>query len=148
VHVKIFLDGEEEQGSPHLRSILEAHKDLLQADLWLFGDGPVHQSRRPQLYFGVRGVLGLEMTVYGPIRALHSGHYGNWAPNPAVLAAELLASMRDAEGRILIPASTPACGRSRRRKRRRSPRFRRWRASSETPWRSGVPRAASDWPTA
>ncbi len=103
VNVKIFLDGEEEQGSPHLRSILEAHKDLLKADLWLFGDGPVHQSRRQQLYFGVRGVLGLEMTVYGPMRALHSGHYGNWAPNPAVMAAELLASMRDSEGRILIP---------------------------------------------
>ncbi|HET9298312.1 MAG TPA: M20/M25/M40 family metallo-hydrolase [Candidatus Polarisedimenticolaceae bacterium] len=103
VNVKIFLDGEEEQGSPHVRSILEAHKDLLEADLWLFGDGPVHQSRRPQLYFGVRGVLGLEMTVYGPMRALHSGHYGNWAPNPAVMAAELLASMRDSEGRILIP---------------------------------------------
>ena len=103
VHVKVFLDGEEEQGSPHLRSILEAHKDLLKADLWLFGDGPVHPTRRPQLFFGVRGITGVEITVYGPARALHSGHYGNWAPNPAVLAAELLTSLRDSDGRILIP---------------------------------------------
>jgi acetylornithine deacetylase/succinyl-diaminopimelate desuccinylase-like protein len=103
VNVKIFLDGEEERGSPHLRSVLEANKDLLKADLWLFGDGPVHQSRRPQLFFGVRGVTGLEITVYGPARPLHSGHYGNWAPNPAWLAAELVASLRDAEGRILVP---------------------------------------------
>ena len=103
VHVKVFLDGEEEQGSPHLRAILEGNKELLKADLWLFGDGPVHQTRRPQLFFGVRGITGVEITVYGPARALHSGHYGNWAPNPAALATELFASMRDPEGRILIP---------------------------------------------
>ncbi|HUO85471.1 MAG TPA: M20/M25/M40 family metallo-hydrolase, partial [Thermoanaerobaculia bacterium] len=60
------------------------------------------QSRRGQVVFGVRGVEGLEMTVYGPARALHSGHYGNWAPNPAARLAELLASMRDGEGRITI----------------------------------------------
>jgi acetylornithine deacetylase/succinyl-diaminopimelate desuccinylase-like protein len=55
------------------------------------------------LYFGARGVLGVEATLYGPIRALHDGHYGNWAPNPAVMAATLIAQMRDDEGRILIP---------------------------------------------
>ncbi|PYQ57755.1 MAG: hypothetical protein DMF53_21860 [Acidobacteria bacterium] len=56
-----------------------------------------------QLYFGARGVAGLELTVYGPIRPLHSGHYGNWAPNPAVELAHLIAELRDEEGRILIP---------------------------------------------
>ena len=103
VNVKLFFDGEEEQGSPHLEAILRANKELLKSDLWLIGDGPVHPSRRPQLYFGARGDSGLEMTVYGPIKAMHSGHYGNWVPNPAVMAAEIVASLRDSEGRILVP---------------------------------------------
>ena len=102
VNLKFFLEGEEEAGSPNLRSMLETHRALLGADLWLFCDGPVHQTRRPQVVFGVRGTMGLELTVYGPTRQLHSGHYGNWAPNPAVLLTDLIASMRDADGRITI----------------------------------------------
>ena len=102
VNLKFFLEGEEEAGSPHLREMLRAHARLLAADAWIFGDGPVDQSRRRQVVFGVRGVMGAELTVYGPIRPLHSGHYGNWAPNPAVMLAQLLASMRDDEGRVLI----------------------------------------------
>ena len=86
VNLKFFFDGEEEAGSAHVRAILEREKDLLRADVWLFADGPVHQSRRMQVVFGARGDMGLEMTVYGPARALHSGHYGNWAPNPAARA--------------------------------------------------------------
>jgi acetylornithine deacetylase/succinyl-diaminopimelate desuccinylase-like protein len=82
VNVKFFFEGEEEAGSPHLRALLERHKALLAADAWLFADGPVHQSRRQQLVFGVRGVTGFDLTTYGPLRPLHSGHYGNWAPNP------------------------------------------------------------------
>ena len=102
VNVKVFLDGEEEAGSEHLEEIVAAHRELLASDVWLFGDGPVHQSRAMQVVFGVRGVTGLEMTVYGPRRPLHSGHYGNWAPNPAVMLTHLLASMRDPEGDITI----------------------------------------------
>jgi acetylornithine deacetylase/succinyl-diaminopimelate desuccinylase-like protein len=102
VNVKFFFEGEEEAGSPHLGAILEKYKDLLAADLWLIADGPVHQSRRLQLYYGVRGVMGLELTTYGPARPLHSGHYGNWAPNPLVTLTHLLASLRDEEGHILI----------------------------------------------
>jgi acetylornithine deacetylase/succinyl-diaminopimelate desuccinylase-like protein len=81
---------------------LRAHAGRLVSDGWIFGDGPVHQSRRPQVVFGVRGVMGAELTVYGPARPLHSGHYGNWAPNPSMMLSHLLASMRDAEGRITI----------------------------------------------
>jgi acetylornithine deacetylase/succinyl-diaminopimelate desuccinylase-like protein len=62
----------------------------------------VHQSRRPQVVFGVRGVMGVELTVFGPAKALHSGHYGNWAPNPAARLANLLAGMRDGDGRVLV----------------------------------------------
>lgn len=103
VNVRIVWEGEEEAGSPHLAAALAAHRDLLKADLWLIGDGPVHQSRRPTISFGARGVMGLDMTLYGPVRALHDGHYGNWVPNPAVMAANLVASLRDDEGNILIP---------------------------------------------
>ncbi|MEY4964465.1 MAG: hypothetical protein RL274_48 [Pseudomonadota bacterium] len=103
VNIKVFWEGEEERSSPHLAEILRSHKDELGADLWLIGDAPVHQSRAPTLYFGARGNLGLEATVYGPLRALNDGHYGNWVPNPAVMAAELIAQLRDSEGRILIP---------------------------------------------
>lgn len=102
VNIKIFLEGEEEAGSPHLKAMLERYKPLLAADVWFFGDGPVHQSRQMQILFGVRGVMGLNATVYGPSRALHSGHYGNWAPNPGMLLNEMIASMRDANGKILI----------------------------------------------
>ena len=102
VNVKFFFEGEEEAGSGHLRPLLERYADLLRADVWLFGDGPVHQSRRQQVVFGVRGVTGVELTVYGPARALHSGHYGNWAPNPIVLLSHLVSSMRSDDGRITI----------------------------------------------
>jgi acetylornithine deacetylase/succinyl-diaminopimelate desuccinylase-like protein len=103
VNLKLFLEGEEEAGSPHLPALLARQRERLAADLMLLCDGPVHQSRRMQLYFGARGITDVEITVYGPLRALHSGHYGNWAPNPAVLLAHLVAGLRDADGRILIP---------------------------------------------
>jgi acetylornithine deacetylase/succinyl-diaminopimelate desuccinylase-like protein len=103
VNVKVLWEGEEEAGSPHLGDILRANQAALAADLIMIGDGPVHQSRRPMIYFGARGVMQLDATIYGPIRALHDGHYGNWVPNPASMAANLIAQMRDDEGRILIP---------------------------------------------
>jgi acetylornithine deacetylase/succinyl-diaminopimelate desuccinylase-like protein len=102
VNLKFFFEGEEEAGSPHLRSFLERYRDQLDADLWIFCDGPVHQTRLPQVVYGVRGVMGMGITTYGATRVLHSGHYGNWSPNPAVMLVQLLASMRDDEGRILI----------------------------------------------
>jgi acetylornithine deacetylase/succinyl-diaminopimelate desuccinylase-like protein len=103
VNLKVLWEGEEEAGSPHLSAILQAHGSQLHCDLLLIGDGPVHQSETPTLYFGARGAMDLEMTIYGPNHPLHDGHYGNWVPNPAVMAAELIASMRDSNGRILIP---------------------------------------------
>jgi acetylornithine deacetylase/succinyl-diaminopimelate desuccinylase-like protein len=101
-NIKFFFEGEEEAGSPHLEKIVEKYRDLLKADAWLICDGPVDQTRRQQIYFGARGVTGIELTVYGPRRELHSGHYGNWAPNPAMMLAKLLASMKDDDGRVLI----------------------------------------------
>jgi acetylornithine deacetylase/succinyl-diaminopimelate desuccinylase-like protein len=102
VNVKVIFEGEEEAGSPNLQRTLELHKNLLVGDVLLTGDGPVHQSGRPLVFFGARGDIGLDITVYGAVRALHSGHYGNWAPNPAMELARLLASMKNADGRVLI----------------------------------------------
>jgi len=102
VNLKVIFEGEEEAGSPNLQRTLELHKNLLGADLLITADGPVHQSGRPLVFFGNRGDIGIEITVFGPVRALHSGHYGNWAPNPAMELSRLLASMTDADGRVLI----------------------------------------------
>ena len=102
VNLKLVLEGEEEAGSPNLQRTLELHKNLLGGDLLITGDGPVHQSGRPLVFFGNRGILGFEITTFGPIRALHSGHYGNWAPNPGFHLARLLASMKSDDGRVLI----------------------------------------------
>lgn len=103
VNLKFILEGEEEAGSANLQKTLQLHKNLLQADVLITGDGPTHQSGRPLLFFGNRGDIGLDITVYGPSRSLHSGHYGNWAPNPAMTLVRLLASMKDEKGRVLIP---------------------------------------------
>jgi len=102
VNLKVFMEGEEEAGSPSLRRMLEAYKDKLAADMWLFCDGPAHQSRRWQLVYGVRGAYGFNLTVYGPNRPLHSGHYGNWAPNPIALLTDLIGSMRSTNGDVLV----------------------------------------------
>jgi acetylornithine deacetylase/succinyl-diaminopimelate desuccinylase-like protein len=103
VNVALFLEGEEEAGSPHLERFLQEHRTEIAGDVWLLCDGPVHASRRMQVYFGARGVTDLEVTLFGPARPLHSGHYGNWAPNPALELAHLVASLRDVDGRILVP---------------------------------------------
>jgi acetylornithine deacetylase/succinyl-diaminopimelate desuccinylase-like protein len=102
VNLKVFMEAEEEAGSPILRRMLETHKDKLDADLWLFCDGPAHQSRRWQLVYGVRGSYGFDLTVYGPNRPLHSGHYGNWAPNPIMLLTDLIGSMRGTNGHVYV----------------------------------------------
>lgn len=101
-NLRFFFEGEEEQGSPHLRAVLEQHHNALTADAWIICDGPVHASGRRQVVFGVRGDVNVDVTVYGPKRPLHSGHYGNFAPNPALRLAQLLASMKDADGRVAI----------------------------------------------
>jgi acetylornithine deacetylase/succinyl-diaminopimelate desuccinylase-like protein len=102
VNLRFVFEGEEEAGSPHLGDYLAKYPDVLRRDAWILCDGPVHQSRRMQLVFGARGVVDAELTVYGPVKGLHDGHYGNWVPNPIIRLTHLIDSMRDESGRILI----------------------------------------------
>jgi acetylornithine deacetylase/succinyl-diaminopimelate desuccinylase-like protein len=101
-NIHVVLDGEEEMNSPSLTAAIARYRDKLRASLLLILDGPVHASGRPTLAFGARGIVTANLTVYGPKMALHSGHYGNWIPNPGMRLAQLLASMKDDQGRTTI----------------------------------------------
>jgi len=102
-NIRFVWEGEEEAGSPHFEQILTANSALVHGDVFLICDGPVDQSGRQTVVFGARGDTHLAITLYGPHHGLHSGHYGNWAPNPAMMLAQLLAGMKDANGHVLIP---------------------------------------------
>jgi acetylornithine deacetylase/succinyl-diaminopimelate desuccinylase-like protein len=103
VNVKLLIEGEEETGSPHLTSFVEQHRHLLAADLVYTSDGPVHDDAYPQVVYGVRGLLYVELRARGASHDLHSGNWGGIAPNPVWDLVELLGTMRDAHGYVAIP---------------------------------------------
>ena len=103
VNIKLLYEGEEEQGSPHFGQLVRQNLALLKCDLLIMGDGPIHQSGRQQINFGNRGIAGFKAVAYGPVRPLHDGHYGSWVPSPAVMLADLVMSLRDDQGHILVP---------------------------------------------
>ncbi|HXB20807.1 MAG TPA: M20/M25/M40 family metallo-hydrolase [Candidatus Solibacter sp.] len=103
VNLKFLFEGEEEAGSPHLAAILSKYAGQLQSDLWVICDGPTNQNGAPQLIFGSRGVVTVQITAFGANRPLHSGHYGNWSPNPIVELAHLISRLRTTDGEITIP---------------------------------------------
>lgn len=101
-NVKILLEGEEEVGSPNLDAVVAAHKDLLAADLVYTSDGPVTDAAYPEITYGVRGLLYVELHAQGANRDLHSGHWGGVAPNPILALARLLTTMIDDNNKVLI----------------------------------------------
>ena len=101
-NLKFFFEGEEEVGSTHLDEIFTKHRDKLASDIWIIADGPRHVSGKRMVQFGVRGDVNMYLTVYGAKRPLHSGNYGNWAPNPAMRLVKLLASMKDDNDSVVI----------------------------------------------
>jgi acetylornithine deacetylase/succinyl-diaminopimelate desuccinylase-like protein len=101
-NVKVLLDTEEEKGSPSIPAVVKANRELLRNDGIVVHDGPRHASDRPTLIFGNRGNTRTILTVFGPRAPLHSGHYGNYVPNPAMRLAQVLASMKDEQGRVLV----------------------------------------------
>ena len=102
-NIKIIMDFQEEMGSPTLPALVMDNKDLLAAKYLLIMDGTRHISNLPTLNFGARGLAEVTLKVFGPKGDLHSGQYGNFAPNPVFKLAKLLSGMKDAEGRVLIP---------------------------------------------
>jgi acetylornithine deacetylase/succinyl-diaminopimelate desuccinylase-like protein len=101
-NLRVIIDGEEESGSLGLSRSVSELRDRLKADLLIVLDDPVHSSGRPTVIFGAKGALSMEITTYGPKFGVHSGHYGNWVPNPGIRLARLLASMKDDDGRVLV----------------------------------------------
>jgi acetylornithine deacetylase/succinyl-diaminopimelate desuccinylase-like protein len=102
INIKVLLDPEEEMSSPSLAGMIERDRAAFAADALIILDGPQHDSGRSTIVFGNRGITQATLTVFGPRAPLHSGHYGNYAPNPAIRLARLLASMKDDNGRVLV----------------------------------------------
>jgi acetylornithine deacetylase/succinyl-diaminopimelate desuccinylase-like protein len=101
-NLRVVLDGQEEAGSGNFRRFVTASGDKLKADLAITLDGPRHPSGRPTMYYGVRGGAGVTITVFSSHNDLHSGNYGNWAPDPSMRLGRLLASMKDETGRVVV----------------------------------------------
>ena len=102
-NIKVIMDMEEEMGSPNLPPAVKRYKNKLKADRLVILDGPRHPSNKPTLTFGARGIVTIQLKVQGPKFPQHSGHYGNYVPNPAVRLSQLIASMKDDNGKVTIP---------------------------------------------
>lgn len=100
--VTVLLDGEEEIGSPNLADTLRAHQELFDCDLVVWSDRSVHESGEWCVSHGVRGMIRLRIGATGPSYPLHSGNFGNVAPNPAWRLVHALASLKDPSGRVLV----------------------------------------------
>ena len=101
-NLRVVLDGQEEGGSANFRRFVASSGDKLKADLAITLDGPRHPSGRPTMYYGVRGSAGVTITVFSSRNDLHSGNYGNWAPDPSMRLGRLLGSMKDESGRVVV----------------------------------------------
>ena len=102
-NIKVIMDFEEELGSPRLPKAVLDYKNELSADMLVIFDGPRHLSNQPTLSYGARGIATISLEVFGPRTPLHSGNYGNYAPNPAMKLSQLLATMWQEDGRVAIP---------------------------------------------
>lgn len=101
-NVVILLEGEEETGSPSIAEFVRAHRELLKADLVVTADGPLHESGRPIITYGVRGLVAFELRARAANRDVHSGNFGGIVPNPIWTLVHLLATMKNADGEITI----------------------------------------------
>lgn len=98
-----IIEGEEEIGSPSLAAFLRKHAKHLRCDAVVISDTTLYGLQYPTLSYGLRGICGLEITLHGPSRDLHSGIFGGSIENPAMAMCQLLARLRDEHGRISIP---------------------------------------------
>ncbi|HEV8339404.1 MAG TPA: dipeptidase [bacterium] len=103
VNVKVFIEGEEEIGSPRIVGFIPKHKKLLAADASLVCDGMFFAPELPALVTGLRGLVYTEVEAWGAARDLHSGQYGGAAPNAVEALARIIAGLKDRRGRVTIP---------------------------------------------
>lgn len=102
-NVKVIVEGEEEVGSDHLEGFVREYKEMLAADIILVSDTSMIANDTPSITVGLRGLSYLEVEVVGPNRDLHSGVYGGAIVNPINVLCEMIASLKDEEGKITIP---------------------------------------------
>lgn len=100
VNVKFLIEGEEEIGSPSLEPFIREHVDMLTADFVLSADGAMWRINEPSITVASRGMTGLEFTVSGAGKDLHSGRHGGAVANPLHAMAQLVASLHTADGRV------------------------------------------------
>lgn len=102
-NIKIFLHGEEEGGGPGQGEVIKLYPEKLKSDLTVILDGPAHPMGRATISYGARGAAGLTVTVYTAKQGMHSGNYGNWMPDANVRLSQLISSMVDSTGKVIIP---------------------------------------------
>jgi acetylornithine deacetylase/succinyl-diaminopimelate desuccinylase-like protein len=102
LNVKFIIEGEEEIGSSNLTSFLKNNVELLKADAVLISDTSLYDVGVSTITYGLRGLAYMEVEVIGPNRDLHSGTYGGAVPNPINILAEMIAKLKDKDGRITI----------------------------------------------
>jgi acetylornithine deacetylase/succinyl-diaminopimelate desuccinylase-like protein len=103
VNVKVLIEGEEEVGGQHISAFVAANHQRLAADAALICDTEMFAPDMPTICTGLRGIIYGELIVEGARTDLHSGVYGGAAPNAVEAAAQIIASLKDRDGRILIP---------------------------------------------
>jgi acetylornithine deacetylase/succinyl-diaminopimelate desuccinylase-like protein len=103
IHLKLLIEGEEESGSPHFRALVESRRERLAADAVIVSDTSMWSEDIPTVCTGMRGLAECEITLYGPDQDIHSGAFGGAVPNPATVAARLVAALHDEHARVAIP---------------------------------------------
>lgn len=103
VHLKLLVEGEEESGSPHFRALVEQRAARLAADAVIVSDTGMWSEDTPTVCTGMRGLVECETELYGPDQDIHSGSFGGAVPNPATVAARLVAALHDEDERVTVP---------------------------------------------
>ncbi|MFF9123706.1 dipeptidase [Streptomyces sp. NPDC014889] len=103
VNLKLLIEGEEESGSPHFRTLVEQHAERLAADAVIVSDTGMWSADTPTVCTGMRGLAECEIRLYGPDQDIHSGSFGGAVPNPATAAARLVAALHDEHARVAVP---------------------------------------------
>ena len=103
INIRVIYEGEEEVGGEQIEAFVREHPERLKADFALISDTEMFAPELPTLCVGLRGMIYTEVEVRGAKTDLHSGMYGGAAPNPFIALAQIIAGLKDREGRILIP---------------------------------------------